>query len=206
MTAACRTVDDIPYRTDAELQYRAEKFLARFYPAGTIPIPIERIVECRLKREIVPLPQLRSKLGIEGFISMDLKTITVDEDIMVHYPNRYRFTLAHEVGHGALHHDFIRARRSDSIEDWRRTMQDISPALYGRIEAQAYLFAGFLLVPSSHLLQAVTHLKVQALSNGIDTNSMGDTAVDYMANNLTEKFHVSDQVIARRLLQDGLVP
>ena len=41
----------IPYLSNAEIRQRAVDFLTQYHPTGTVPIPIEAIVEVRLRLE-----------------------------------------------------------------------------------------------------------------------------------------------------------
>ena len=94
------------YMTFDEIQDYVDGFLSEFYPAGDIPIPIEEIIDLQMGLNIVPDPELRDVFGSEGFLSNDLQSIWVDEYAANHYDSRFRFTLAHEIGHLVLHRDF----------------------------------------------------------------------------------------------------
>ena len=52
--------------------------------------------------EITPVRGLRQRFGIDGSVSLDLGEILVDEWLMERRQARYRFTLAHEIGHVVL--------------------------------------------------------------------------------------------------------
>lgn len=66
-----------PVLSYADLRRRARDFLRTHHPAGTIPVPIEEIVEFNYRIDIVPLPGLQEAFEVDGFISSDLKAITV---------------------------------------------------------------------------------------------------------------------------------
>lgn len=84
-----------PYHSYDDLRRQADAFLANHHPAGTIPVPIEEIIEFQLSIDIVPMPGLHTLIETDGFITSDLKEIYVDELVYTKWPNRYRFTLAH---------------------------------------------------------------------------------------------------------------
>jgi Zn-dependent peptidase ImmA (M78 family) len=65
------------------------------------------------------MPGLHTLIETDGFITSDLKEIYVDESVYTKWPNRYRFTLAHEVGHAILHRDLFRQRRFRSVREWK---------------------------------------------------------------------------------------
>ena len=49
-----------PYHSYEDLRRQADAFLAKHHPAGTIPVPIEEIVEFQLSIDIVPMPGLHT--------------------------------------------------------------------------------------------------------------------------------------------------
>jgi hypothetical protein len=91
-----------PILSYRDLRRRAGDFLRTYHPAGTIPVPIEEIVEFRYRMDIIPVPGLQDAFEVDGFISSDLKAITVDASMQKHRQGRYRFTLAHELAHAVL--------------------------------------------------------------------------------------------------------
>src|SRR3990172_7989294 len=94
---------NVPHLSYDALRRRAHDFLQTHHPKGTIPIPIEEIIEFNFQVDIVPVPGLQDAFEVDGFISSDLKTITVDAFIYDRRPGHYRFTLAHELAHAVLH-------------------------------------------------------------------------------------------------------
>lgn len=62
-----------------DLRPRAGDFLRTHHPAGTIPVPIEEIIEFQLGMDIIPVSGLHDAFGVDGFIAGDLRSITVDE-------------------------------------------------------------------------------------------------------------------------------
>jgi len=63
-----------------------------------------------------------------------------DTDISVMNSNRYRWSIAHEVGHMVLKHHI-------TYKKWRTSRNTISDAEYDYLEQEADLFASYLLVP-----------------------------------------------------------
>ena len=59
----------------------SEQFLREFHAERSIPTPIEEIAEFKCRLDIIPLPGLRDLLEIDGFISSDLSSITVDQQV-----------------------------------------------------------------------------------------------------------------------------
>src|SRR5438477_274899 len=124
----------VQYLSDDEIRAEAERFLSEYHADGTIPIPIEEIIEFDLGIEIIPFRGLRDRFAIDGFLSNDLAAITVDEHIMSRNPGRYRFTLAREIGHFILHADYIRAMYPADAEQWKASIKGIPAQDYSRLE------------------------------------------------------------------------
>ena len=91
-----------PYYSYEDLRRKADEFLAEYHPAKTIPVPIEEIVEFQFRMDIVPTPGFHQLLDTDGFVTSDLREIWVDQFVYDSRPGRYRFTLAHEIGHVSM--------------------------------------------------------------------------------------------------------
>ncbi|MBI4602387.1 MAG: hypothetical protein HY721_10555 [Planctomycetes bacterium] len=87
-----------PRYSYAQIQSEAATFLARHHLAGTIPVPVEEVIELQLGIDIVPFPGLHRAFDTDGFTTSDLSAIYVEEYVYQNVPTRYRFTLAHELG------------------------------------------------------------------------------------------------------------
>jgi len=195
-----------PILSYSDLRRRAGDFLRTHHPAGTIPVPIEEIVEFRYRMDIIPVPGLQDAFEVDGFISSDLKTITVDASMQKHRPGRYRFTLAHELAHAVLHRRIFLANRFGRVEDWKRFQRGLDEADRGWLEYQAYAFAGLILVPTESLLAEYQKALRVAGRAGLSLQSAGEVARPYIANWLARRFDVSSQVVEKRLNKDDLWP
>ena len=194
----------IPYRSNDDLCAEAEQFfLAAHHPSGEIPVPIEEIVEFDLGIGITPIPGLQSRFRIDGSISLDLTEIIVDDRIMERVPVRYRFTLAHEVGHFVLHQSVIRRMQVANPEDWKREILRTSAEDYSRMEFQAYEFAGCVLVPRKPLVESFEQANEIASDRGLNLEEMGTYGFEHAAEWIAPRFEVSRQVIERRLKREG---
>lgn len=188
----------------ADLRRRAGDFLRTHHPAGTIPVPIEEIVEFNYRIDIVPLPGLQEAFEVDGFISSDLQAITVDAFVYGHRPARYRFTLAHELAHAVLHRRIYQAHQFERVEDWKRFQREMDEGDRAWLEWQAYAFAGLILVPAEPLREAYQRAVRAAGRAGLSVQKVGEVAHPYIAAWLARRFEVSPQVIERRLRKDGL--
>lgn len=105
----------VSYLSYGTINLAAENFLKTYHPANTIPIPIEEIIEFKLGIDIIPLHGLHQAFDTDGFISSDLKSISVDLFVYESRPGRYRFTLAHEIGHLVLHSELYKEIRFNKV-------------------------------------------------------------------------------------------
>jgi len=123
----------------------AEDFLQEHKRNDILPVDIEAIAEFDLGLNIFPFPNLQQTFDVDGFISCDLNVIYVDEFSYYQRPARYRFTIAHEIGHYVLHSDLIASFHPQSVADWSKFVLSIDEETYGWLEWQAYSFAAAVL-------------------------------------------------------------
>ena len=195
---------EIPKHSYEDLRKKADEFLRTYHPGGAIPIPIEEIVEFEFNINIVPILGLQRKLEVEGFTSSDHKNIYVDEYVYTDYLNRYRFTLAHEMGHIILHRHLYDAHKFKSIDGWKEFINSMTEEEHGWLEYQGYSFAGLVLVPREHLIKFAGEWVKKIKSKGISLEHNWDFAWDLITEHLGKEFHVSASVIEKRLIKDGI--
>ena len=180
-----------------DLRRHAARFLDVHHPSRTIPVPIEEIAEARLGLDIVPVPGLQETLpsdefGVIGYLTSDLREIHVDDWIWHHRYNRYRFTIAHEIGHAVLHKELYEGRQVDSIESWKVFINSIPDEVHGWYEWQAYAFAGLVLVPEVPLREAVSRHLANVAQRLKDENipfaAVRDTVWDLVLEQVAKEF------------------
>jgi hypothetical protein len=194
----------VPRLSYEDLRGIADRFLAERHPAGTIPIPIEELVEFGLGINIVPLPGLHADHGIDGFLSADMTEISVDLYVFESRPARYRFTLAHEAAHLVLHGDALKEVAPATIPDWKRFVRELPEGDREWLEYQAYAFAGLVLAPREPLLREYRVALRRADEAGINLDQFPDVAKQYIATSVAKVFEVSAAVIEKRLVKDGV--
>jgi Zn-dependent peptidase ImmA (M78 family) len=107
-----------PYLTYRDVGKYAEDFLTKHHPALDLPIPIEWIIEFNLNLDIVPIPYLYKTFKQSGFLSSNRKTIFIDEYQYDNFVEKYRFTLAHEIGHLVMHESMYEGLSFDSVHEY----------------------------------------------------------------------------------------
>jgi Zn-dependent peptidase ImmA (M78 family) len=190
----------IPFHSYETIRNRANEFLTKFNPTGAIPVPIEEIVEFSLRLNIIPVPGIQDSLEAAGFISSDLESITVDQFVMEKRIARYRFTLAHEIGHLWLHREVFEQIKFETVDEWKKFLIDMDVNDYRWLEFQAHAFAGLVLVPKEPLAarRAICEQKIE--KEGLSPGS--EAAQFTICRILGNEFNVSAEVIERRLSKD----
>lgn len=190
----------LPYEKIGQL---AEAFIAKYHPSRAIPVPIEDIIDVKLGIDIFPVPGLTTAFsnegddGIEAFVNSSLTQITVDKDAYDRQTNRYRFSIAHELGHIQLHANIFSKLIVDSIDQWKEVVRSIPQYEYAWLEWQAHAFAGQLLVPSKELNEQFVFCAAQIREAHLDPN--GEAERDAIEKHLGTIFAVSSEVIHRRI-------
>jgi Zn-dependent peptidase ImmA (M78 family) len=147
----------------------------------------------------------RGEFIIDGFISNDFSSITVDLNLMGRYENRYRFTLAHEIGHMILHKNVYNQMDFSSTEEWLKTITTFDAIQYGYMETQANKFAGLVLVPKYFLKEKHEEAVKKVEAQGFDRKKNHEIFNQYVCRWLGQEFNVAEKVIKIRLEADNLV-
>lgn len=145
----------VPYRSEQEINIFVNSFLNEWQFLRDIPIDVEYIAE-RVGFHIVPI--ISSIKSFKGCLF--LKTMELGIKFSFFEDNReniYRFTIAHELAHYVLHRDIYSQFSGTSIEEWTDFYLKNSQ-LIDRAERQADIFAGFLLMPLSELMEDLEDL------------------------------------------------
>jgi hypothetical protein len=217
----------IPWLSDGTVEAEALLVLAdwaRDHGAVTEPpVPVDDMVELLLELRF-QLEDLRARFrhpDVLGAIWFAERIIRVDRslDPVEQRPmlGRYRFTVAHEVGHWRLHRKYflndaaqLPLGASESPPAFVCRSADQAPE-----EVQANKFAGFLLMPRDLLRPAwlawrgrddvvcVLDLDVPRLSD--DPRQNQDAAMQRFCKPLAERFQVSAEAMAYRLEALGLL-
>jgi hypothetical protein len=203
-------MEDVPFKDYEEIRGIADDFLEKYHPSCEIPVPIEEIVEFRLELDIIPIPGLQDVmetdgLTTDGFIYGDQSAIAVDEFVYKKRPSRYRFTLAHEIGHLILHPQCFKERVT-SIDKWKEYINNISDPQYSMMEWQANCFAGLVLVPIDCLKEKIPQV-IEAMRQTkeiVYSKTLDDFIWDLIRMNLASSFEVSRDVINIRMEKDKL--
>jgi hypothetical protein len=201
---------NVPYLSDAHIVSVACSFL-EVNDLTSIPINIEHVIESNYRMDIVPLPNLQRVFDIEGFSTSDFSAINVDQFVYEQRYYRYRFTLAHELGHKVLHQKYLSEFKFSSIAEWKNMVDQINPSDRSKMEYQGYTFAGLVLVPQEFLktefkeqLRLLKPRIEQAQLNDLSRDDYVHTVLDEITCGLSPRFEVSTDVLSRRIEFESL--
>lgn len=188
------------FLTYEQIANRASEFLVSAGAGASIPVDVERIVEA-MGLDIVPIPGLKTAFDVDGFLTMDMTEIRVDQEVMMTTEVRYRFTLAHELAHRVLHADAFREIELPDTDAWFVFHTQLEDEWF---EKQANWFAGALLVPKTPLLVRYQAALADADLAGADVSELSSYSKMTMAGAIADQFNVSAQVVHIRLEKLGL--
>ena len=195
---------NVPYLNNEYIASVADSFLKN-NQLISIPINIEYIIESNYRMDIIPIPSLKMVFDIDGFSTSDFNEIYVDQFVYEQRYHRFRFTLAHELGHKVMHQEYLSKLKFSSIAEWKNVVDQLDPSDYSKMEYQAYMFAGMVLVPAELLrvefkeqLRLLETQIEQARSNGLSRDDYIPTVLNEIAYGLSSRFEVSIEVLSRR--------
>jgi hypothetical protein len=195
-------VPRVPFIKPELLEQRAEAFLQKYHPSLEIPVPIEQIVEFQLKIDVIPFPNLERDFEHHGFAATG-GSIYVDERQMMNQENRYRFTLAHEVGHLLLHRSLYDAAKVEKLESYLRFQESLTVEEIKALEFQARNFGGRILMPHSRVVETATaeYRRVRGLVAGMSHKNL----CNGVARRICRSFNVHQDVAETRLHGDKIM-
>ena len=175
-----------------DIKLIAKEFLDYYHSGGTIPIPIEEIVELDMKIHLISVPNLKKDFGIVAFINSTFDTITIDDYVFEHFEERARFSIAHEIGHIQLHEKIYREMDIQTIEEYLLFQDSMKNQTYSLLERQANDFAGAVLIPG------------QTLSDRVDICNRAEQRVEAFRQ-LPERFKVSPEALKIQIEKERIV-
>lgn len=177
----------IPFVENDEIKRKADAIRKKFW-GDEVPIKIETVIEIKLKIKIIPIPDLFKLCSVDSQISSDFSSIFVDQNsYLSDETNRLYFSLAHELGHYALHKDLFSSFKIKSIEDVVEFIENIPEKQYSFLETQANKFASHFLLPREFLSDAREEIIGKYKLKSIDKKMVNA----YIADGIAKKFEVS---------------
>lgn len=196
---------EVQFIPEDEIGLKAQDFLKKYNPSRIIPVDIERIVEFELGIPIIPVAGLKAAFDIDGWISKDLKTITIDLHEYDEVENRCRFTIAHEVGHFVLHKEIFEQLEFSDVDKWKDFVNKFDPKQYSWLEKQADIFAGHVLVPKENIEEKYKQATEKIRIAGFDIKFDLDLFNKYVCRWMAQEFKVSYMPMEIRLKKEGYI-
>lgn len=194
----------VPFLDNKTIKNKADSFRSKFWD-NSVPVDIEEIVDLKLKIDLVPIANLQNLCDTDALITSNWRAIYVDKDRFLdeRFQSRLRFSLAHEVGHFALHKNIYDSFDIRTFEDFYRFFERIPEEKYKYLEVQANKFASYLLVPRERLIIEKNKL-MKEKGKFIPFDKVDkDTLNSYLAVPMSKIFGVSDNVIQIALNELG---
>lgn len=204
----------VPFKTDKQIEEKISQLQAdKFYKEDKLIFDdlCESLSES-LNVEFI----FDENLGFDGEdkilgkITFKPLKIYITKDLKLSL-NRWRFTLAHEVGHLILHDEILREYLGEQI-DIEKTISLTGkfPAKANKfMEIQANKFASMLLLPEKpFLIEVGKYFNEQNINKGylyVDHQRVNQTLLHNLLDRLREKFEVSKEVSKYRLSSFGLL-
>lgn len=233
--------------SEDEIEKEAELLLAEYTETTGAPIkllvPVEEITTYHLAlrlgfanlHETLRIPMLRDKPDILGAIWVDTEAVLIDRSLEPkHNPSmagRYRFSVAHEIGHWRLHRSYVaKDAKQASLFDGSPEPTVICRSSQAKepIEWQADYFSSCLLMPRHRvqeewqeflgrtrplclsdlqpnervMMRAQTKIYEQGRS---ETGAVDDALFEEVAKPLARRFGVSAPAMRIRLEKLGLL-
>ncbi len=192
----------VKFLPQSEIEVAAESFLRQHHQGHSLPIPIEDILDLRLRINIVPVPGLFNLHNIDAFLSTDLNELYIDHDHLEYRYNRARYSMAHEAGHLVLHENYLKSLKIDSLDKWKEIVLGKGTG-HAMMETQANMFASFLLMPRDAVEQHFEEVKEELRSNKMFLGkSIPEDSViaPFVAGKIARIFDVSEEAAQYRLL------
>jgi hypothetical protein len=157
-----------------EIEHRAEEALSRvpdwLWNGESLPVPLDAIadthygllireVENEEMRRLPGAPTLAGGQSISGLLLSGPGEIWVNAEEAAQWPQRRRFTIAHELGHNELHREDDRSlfcRSTTVVED-----DEARPPLETR-EEEANVYAAALMMPTHLMREHYARLRAQS--------------------------------------------
>ncbi len=213
-----------PYRSDASIEREANYVLRKFaseYNGEIFPLPLEDMCEILygLFVESANLAELFNREGILGAFCIEDDAIYIDSSLdpnNTRTQGRYRFTLAHEIGHQVLHRDFLLKNENNETFAFYKQKRTYlcRERNYEPLEVQANKFASYLLMPKEEVLKAWERrfgpdAGQKDVSKEIEAKKANPklkyTYVCNHARDLAREFEVSGEAMQNRLVGMKLI-
>jgi hypothetical protein len=197
-----------PFFKKSEIQGEVDTFCAKYrIDQQQVPLDVELIVEADLRLELRPEANLFKKTEMDALLTSNRKTIMVDLDrfTKTNLQNRFRFTIAHEIGHYVLHEAMYKDVKFGSVDDWLDFFEDFPQIEYRKLEWHCDEFAGRLLIHRDLLRKKFEEARAKLKGTEWEkVEQLPVYVVEAMATEIAKFFGVSEQPVLIRLESESI--
>lgn len=201
---------DIPYIPHDKLNSIVEKLFRKDVYDGSV-LNFDKLTKLLEPEYNVTFEyDVVGKEGYLGKIEFNPLSIKISNSARVDR-NRWRFTLAHEIGHLILHSNLLKHRLTEKRDDENSLFIKYSSSNKHseRLEVQANLFASYLLLPENILLPRMGRIfkeyRIHRKQLYLDRQPVNQAEVFDILNVLSKEFEVSMEAIKLRLIKLDLL-
>lgn len=193
-----------PFLPYSEIESISSRFLREHHPSGSIPVPIEEIIELSCAYNIIPYDGLYRNHSQNGFILHNMHDIYVDRYQYENYLEKYRFTIAHELGHIILHYDYFRQVGITSENEYFDWFNNVDQDVMSWLETHCDDFAGLILVPTEPLIRESQVVVDRHRTMLRSLPSIPESVWSYLAKEISVPFNVSPITVEIRIRKSNL--
>ncbi|MFA5319456.1 MAG: ImmA/IrrE family metallo-endopeptidase [Candidatus Paceibacterota bacterium] len=179
----------VPYFSSKDIKLIADEFRSKYWNE-VIPVDVEKIAEHELNIKIIPIPDLKKLASVDALITSKWDIVFADEFFYSNRENRFRFSLAHELGHFILHKEIYESFEIKNLEDYNNFFDDMTSEDYSFFERQANNFANYLLIPTDKLKEEIKNIIREDDKYKIFKEE--ESKINYLSCSLCDQFKVSE--------------
>jgi len=200
----------VKFYESVEIEYYARQFLEDIpIERKSIPIDIELIAERDCGIEIIPVDFLKHDHNVDSWITRDLSIIYIEATFCDPRNKRYRFLIAHEIGHRQMHWDFLREINYRSVTELKEILEGIQKIDW--YEHHADQFAANILIPPDqtfpdHVSEIYKESEKAAISmtenipgKDVDSFLSSPSFWDVVISKLGDRYVTTDRSVIKRL-------
>jgi len=200
---------------DPEIWRKVEELREEFsnLGPGNLPLDLVTFVDLELRLDLIPYDGLYRNFGADAAVLADFSGFYIDGetfDMIDRAPewrlNRFRFSLAHEMGHLFLHRNVFDAAKIRDLDHYLEWLNEHGGNKY-QIEREANEFAGRLLVPVEVLKECFETMRVAFNANFGRHGWINDEDLRAKAaEQIAPRFGVHHKAITTRFDREGIWP
>lgn len=153
---------------------------------------------------IVPVYNLYRDYGLSGYLIRDRTAIHVDQFQSDNYEEKYRFTLAHEIGHYVLHKSRYEDLPFHSPDEYIKWKISLPPNDLEWFEKHGDWFAEQVLIPTIRLEEICVEVIEKHKATFSKLRSIPEDIWSFISNEIAQYFEVNPPVAEIRIRRENI--